>query len=297
MASVSAGPDCPHFAPGVATGNIETALLNETSGIAASRKNANVLWANNDSGDNARVFALTTQGKHLGIYNLAGASAVDWEDMAVGPGPVEGQDYLYLADTGDNARVRTSIAVYRAPEPVVSAEQEPVEVDLVGWEMLPMQYPGPEVYDSETLLVDPVSGDLFLVTRDRAGEGVARVFRNPAPHSAGVLVTLEQVATISLSMEIKGGDVSPSGEAVLLRPHSSGVPANGLYWRREPGADLWDAFSQPTCLTSLANEPQGEALAFAANGEGYFTTSEGSIPPIYYYPSQPYASLLPLVFR
>ena len=240
---------------------------------------------------------MSTAGRHLGIYNLIGASAVDWEDMAIGPGQTAEQDYIYLGDTGDNARLRTSIAIYRVPEPSVSATQTPVSVDLTDWDKLPMQYPGGVVYDSETLLVDPISGDLFVVTRDRAGEGVTRVFRNPAPHTADITVTLELVATISLAMEVKGGDVSPSGDAVLLRPHSFSVPADGRYWIRAPGTNMWDAFSQPPCLTPLANESQGEALAFTADGSGYLTTSEGNAPPIYFYARQPGPIYLPLILR
>ena len=293
----SANQACPQFAAGVVVGNIESTFLTETSGIAASRKNTNVLWAHNDSGDSARVFAMNLQGRHLGIYNLVGASAVDWEDIAIGPGQTTAQDYLYVGDTGDNARRRTSVTVYRIPEPAFSADQTPVSLDLTDWEILPMQYPGSVVYDAETLLADPISGDLFLVTRDRAGEGVARVFRNPAPHTAGVTVTLELVATLSLPMEVKGGDISPFGNAILLRPHSFSTPANGYHWTRAPATNVWDAFSQQPCLTPLANEPQGEALAFTADGNGYLTTSEGSNPPIYYYARQFFPIYLPLILR
>jgi hypothetical protein len=287
---------CPQFADGVAVGNIQSAQLNEISGLAASRKNADVLWAHNDSGDSARIFAMDVQGRHLGIYNLVGATALDWEDIAIGPGPIAGQDYLYLADTGDNFRLRPSIVVYRVPEPMVSATQPPASVNLTNWEKLPMQYPG-SVYDAETLLSDPISGDLFLVTRDRAGEGVARVFRNPAPHTAGVTVTLELVATLALTIEIKAGDISPSGDAVLLRPHSYPASANGYYWARAPATNLRDAFAAQPCLTPLANELQGEALAFTADGNGYLTTSEGTNPPLYFYARQLTRFYLPLISR
>ncbi len=275
---------------------MESTLLNEISGIAASRKNSDVVWAHNDSGDSARIFAMTTSGRHLGIYNLTGASATDWEDIALGPGPNVGEDYLYISDSGDNNRVRPFITVYRLAEPTVSSSQTPVSFNLSNWDRLPMRYPG-QVYDAETLLSDPVSGDLFLVTRDRAGEGIARVFRNPAPHTAGITVTLELAATITLTMNIKGGDISPSGDVVLLRPHSFSVPANGYYWTRYPGTNLGDAFSNSPCLTPLANELQGEALAFTSDGNGYLTTSEGSRPPIYIYSRQPRLTCLPIVAR
>ena len=44
--------------------------------------------------------------KVVGSYVLAGAAAVDWEDMAIGP-TSEGGSYLYLADIGDNADRRS----------------------------------------------------------------------------------------------------------------------------------------------------------------------------------------------
>jgi len=33
---------------------------------------------------------MNRQGTHLGIYNLSGATNYDWEDIAIGPGPVGG---------------------------------------------------------------------------------------------------------------------------------------------------------------------------------------------------------------
>lgn len=213
----------------------------------------------------------------LGLFRSGTAGAIDWEDIAIGPGPAEGQDYIYVGDTGDNGRSRSSVTVYRVAEPGVSATQDPLTVNLAGVDALPMQYPGPEVYDAETLLVDPASGDIFLVTRDREGQGVARVFRNPAPHAPGVMVTLELVATISLPQVVKGGDVSPAGDAVLLR-----LPS-GYYWPRAAGTNLWEAFSVPACTVPLAAEPQGEALSFAADGLGYYTLSEGIFQPVYFY--------------
>src|SRR5437867_2032775 len=90
----------PTFAGGVSQGTVAVAGLNEASGLVASRNNANVLWTHNDSGDSARVFALDTQGRKLGIYTLPGAANVDYEDIAIGPGPVTNVQYLYVGDIG-----------------------------------------------------------------------------------------------------------------------------------------------------------------------------------------------------
>ncbi|MFQ5856151.1 MAG: metallophosphoesterase family protein [Anaerolineae bacterium] len=286
--SLSAMADCPTFIAPAQLGTVESSLLAEISGVAASRKNADVLWVHNDSGDSARIYAMSIQGRHLGIYDLVGASATDWEDIAVGPGPTEGQDYIYVGDIGDNARQRPSVTVYRVAEPSVSATQDPVTVDLDSVDALPMQYPGPAVFDCEALLVDPVSGDIFLVTKDRAGEGAAHVFRNPAPHTPGVLVTLELVDSIPLPSQVTGGDVSPSGDGVLLRLYFQ-----GYYWPRATGTNLWEAFSGTDCPLPLATEPQGEAIAFAAYGLDYYTISEGASQPVHFYEQDTSTVLVP----
>jgi hypothetical protein len=292
---LAARADCPTFTDGVRLGTVESSLLTEISGVAASRKNTDVLWVHNDSGDSARIYAMSIQGKHLGVYNLMGATATDWEDIAVGPGPVEGQDYIYVGDIGDNARQRSSVTAYRVAEPTVSTTQDPVTVDLDGVDALPMQYPGPEVYDCEALLVDPVSGDIFLVTKDRAGDNLAHVFRNPAPHTPDVMVTLELVDSIPLTAQVTGGDVSPSGDGVLLRLYSQ-----AYYWPRATGTSLWEAFSGTACTVPLAVEPQGEAIAFATHDmlsdspePSYFTISEGSYQPVYFYETDTSVVLVP----
>lgn len=48
----------------------------------------------------------------------------DFEDITIGPGPVPGQDYIFLADIGNNDYWRETLQVYRFPEPVVSSMRQ-----------------------------------------------------------------------------------------------------------------------------------------------------------------------------
>ncbi|MBL4688548.1 MAG: hypothetical protein JKY37_28420, partial [Nannocystaceae bacterium] len=108
---------CPSPDDGVALGTVTAKAISEASGLVWSRVHSNVLWTHNDSGHDAQIFALDDTGALLGTFSLGGES-LDWEDMAIGPGPSPGQDYLYLGDIGDNGLVRTSIRIYRVPEPL-----------------------------------------------------------------------------------------------------------------------------------------------------------------------------------
>ena len=279
--------ECPEFVNGVQVGTVAHSLLSEVSGIAASRNNPGVIWAHNDSGGSARLWALNTQGVHLGTYNLTGANADDWEDMAIGPGPVPGQDYLYVADTGNNEGLTDfTFTIYRVPEPTVSAGQDPVDANLTGVDALPVRYPDSLRHGCETILVDPLNGDIYLCTRDRWGDdnGVMKVYHYPEPHTPGVEYTMQHVADVQLingEMAV-GGDVSLDGRLVIIRTNGDAMRA--LLWQRDPNdPNLWQAFDNPICIVPQIDEPQGEAICFEANGCGYYTVSEGSYQPIYYF--------------
>jgi hypothetical protein len=257
-------------------GSVASDALTELSGLAASGRRDGVLWAHNDSGDSARVFAVGSDGADLGQYTLSGAGAVDWEDIAAGPGPDAGQRYLYLADIGDNNGSRASVQVYRVIEPSVAvAPSTAAPQVLTGVDRLTFRYPdGP--HDAEAFVVDPVSGELFVVTKSFSG--TAQVFRAPAGLAAGTTTTLTPVATVPLGLgaAVTAADVTPAGDVVALRTYGSVV-----LFPRAGGKGLADAFDQARCDGAVASEPQGEALAFTRDGRSYVTASEGGHPALH----------------
>jgi hypothetical protein len=231
--------------------------LVEASGLAASRDNVGVLWANNDSGDSARLFAMTTAGTHLGVYNISGASAIDWEDIAIGPGPVAGTDYLYIGDIGDNFNIRSTIKVYRVAEPVVSPAQSPVTVTLTGTQAITLAYPdGPR--DAETLMVD-VNGDIYIVSKRVTAHG--RMYRAAYPQATSGTVTLEFVGelpwgSVDGSGGATGGDIASDGAAIIIRRYTNQSPQATL-WLRPPGLTIAEALAGTGCDVAMLPEPQG----------------------------------------
>jgi hypothetical protein len=265
------------------TGTVASDALTEISGIAASRRNRGVYWVHNDSGDTARVFAIDAAGKTLGEFALDGAQAVDWEDIAVGPGP--GQSVrsrawsIYVADIGDNAATRASVTVYRVPEPKVTHAGDHGARVLRGAAALTFTYPD-GAHDAEALLVDPRSHDLLVVTKDLVG-GRGVVYRGRADAAGGTAAVLERVADVSLGLGrgVTGGDVTADGGTVALRTYLSVV----LY-PRPAGTPLWRAFSEESCAgaaPSLLAERQGEAIAFVPGARAYVTVGEGAHPPVH----------------
>jgi hypothetical protein len=77
-------------------GRLPTSGLDETSGLVASQMNSGVLWTHNDSGDGPFIYALSAQAEVLCTVRVQNATNRDWEDIAHGPGPKPGTDYLYV---------------------------------------------------------------------------------------------------------------------------------------------------------------------------------------------------------
>jgi autotransporter-associated beta strand protein len=266
----------PSFTTAISQGNIQNSSVSEASGIVASRANPNVLWTNNDSGDSARLYPMTTAGRNLGTYSISGAGAADWEDIAVGPGPVDGQQYLYAADIGDNGASRSSVSIYRIPEPVVSDLQSATNVSVSGAVRLTFVYPdGPR--DAESMFVDPATRDIYIVSKRESSN---RVYRAAYPQATSGAITLQFMTSLPGLTWTTAADLSPDGSEILLRSTGS---SSGRLFVRPPGGSITDAFNTSPITVPLASEPQGEAIGFDPTGRGYFTTSEGSSQPVYYF--------------
>ncbi|HEX9107875.1 MAG TPA: hypothetical protein VF832_11615, partial [Longimicrobiales bacterium] len=142
-------------------------VLNESSGLAASRRHPGVLWTHNDSDGEPAVYAIDTRGRLLGTVRVTGARNVDWEDIALGP--CAAGDCLYIGDIGDNDAVRGEVQLYRVPEPA------PGDAATAPAERLTLVYPdGPR--DAEALFVLPDSS-VYIVSKGR--KSPVAVYRVP----------------------------------------------------------------------------------------------------------------------
>lgn len=274
---VDAGPscECAQWGNPRNGGPVADPLI-ELSGLVASRAQPGVFYAHNDSGDSARFFALATTGAVAQTFTLDGGSANDWEDIALGPCPTG--TCVYLGDIGDNLRVRTDYAVYRVPEPTVTSG-----TTSVAWERFRYAYPLGARHNAEAIFMHPFTGRLYLVTKEDAAP--SEVYRFPLPFDASQTATLELVATLTVpnsgDRPLTAADVNPCGTAVLLRMYNRLVEL-----RLPPGeADFERIFAVDPVTVPTANEGQGEAVAYGADGQSYFTSSEKLVdpPPLYEY--------------
>lgn len=257
--------DHDHFRIGKVTGKLQDKSIDEASGIAASVANPTKFWVHNDSGDKPRIFLIDQKGNTDGVVNLPGLRNRDWEDITVGPGPDSTKSYVYVADIGDNHGQYDWKYIYRFQEPVLESAgriASPEKVDTIRFS-LPN---GPR--DTETLMIDPATSDLFVISK-RETEKV-HVYRLAYPQPVNTAVEAEWIGDIPF-VQIVGGDISSDGTEVLIKNYGE-----VMYWTRAEGETIADVFKRDPIFLPYATEPQGEAIAFDRSGAGYVTVSEKS---------------------
>ncbi len=239
-------------------------LVDEASGLADSRTLPGYLWTHEDAGSPAELFLISHNGKDVRRYATPGMTNIDWEDIAVGGGPEKGVSYLYVGDIGNNdaSSAFATHTVYRMPE--LKNLDENFSPDKIA--KIRFRYPD-STPDAETLLLDPVTNDLFVVTKELEN---ARLYRLPYPQSTEGTMTAELVGKIPALLLATGGDISADGQEILVRTYT-----NIYYWKRKAGENIGQTLTrEATKPVPYALEPQGEAVCFDREMKGYYTFSE-----------------------
>lgn len=255
---------------------IEPGIINEASGLVDSRSLNGYLWSHEDSGNPAELFLISKDGKSIVKYPLPGSSNRDWEDIAIGPGPSDGVNYLYIGDTGNNNAnpANTQFYIYRTPE--LSSREAAFEASKV--ERITFKYPS-GTPDAETLLLDPRTKDIFIVTKENSK---SVLYRLPYPQSTTSEMTAELVGEVPEVVLATGGDISPDGSEIIVRNY-----AFLYYWKRNENESIGNVLLRnPLKKLPYVIEPQGEAVCFDSKAEGYYTFSEigfGSSVTLNYY--------------
>lgn len=266
--------------------NLSDKRINESSGLAASRLNPDVLWTHNDSGGGPYLFAIDRKGRTLARYTVSNATNVDWEDMALGPG-TNGKPALYIGDIGDNASARKDTAVYRLPEPSVPKGKTMQEFKTAPAEKLPFRYPDGS-HNAETLMVHPKTGDIVIVTKAANGQSGVYVF--PMPLQPDQTVTLKKVASLTFTSQFggrigegerstTGGDIAPDGRRLVIRTYLAAYE-----WSIAPGRSFGEVFKATPRQTFLPLTRQGEAICYRPDGKAWLVTSETTPAPLYEIP-------------
>ncbi len=265
-------------------GLITSKDLDEVSGLAASRVHEDVLWAINDSGNPARLHAMSLRGNVLAQFDVEGAKNVDWEDLA--SFDLDGKHYLLVADTGDNGGLRKSITLYIFEEPasLVNGTLRPAWTIRARW---------PDgARDCEAVAVDAAAGKVLLVSKKRSPPELfvlplgdpGKTWREPrrigrlnGVPAADPELHRGDASMAKLFTQVTAADVSPDGRTLAVMTYGS-----VLFYRREAGEDWGVAVARDPEAHDVPLIPQAEALAWSAGGGGLYASGEFNPAPIFY---------------
>lgn len=253
--------------------------LAELSGLASVSWSSRRLWALTDSGSPSEIFLIDTWARPILGIDIAGVQANDWEDMDAFE--VDGAHFLLIADTGDNGRLRESVALHIIAEP--TRNQTVAAVDYT----INLKYPdGPQ--DVEAVAV---RGSWVYLIRKRVSPAI--LYRVPLARSATV-VTAEVVAELPQMEQLAlpmGIDPMSNAGRYAWQPTAMQFDCSGTLWLLSYAAifkiDSPDrrhsAVQDDLHFTRhlLPPTPQAEALSFDRRCRFLFVGSEKLPSPFY----------------
>ena len=217
----------------------------------------------NDSGDGPLLYSVNkTTGDTVATTTYSSDTVEDVEAIAPGLG-----GDIWVGDIGDNREERTSITVYRTvplgglrqQRNAPKGDDEKIE-ESVEAEKFDLVYPD-SAHDAETLLVHPVTGRLYVVTKAVTGGTVYAAPETLDPPSANRLEDVGDVPGL-----VTDGAFLPDGEHILLRSYGRAAIYTFPELRLVGPLDL-------------PSQQQGEGVAVDPSG-GVYLSSEGSFSEV-----------------
>lgn len=259
--------------------------VTESSGLARSRLEDDLLWTHNDSGDVPRLFAFDSQGSWRATVRLAKAKALDWEDMC--SFDRDGKHYLAVADSGDNRRQRKSVVIYGVEEPQLQKQRadKPSKLSSELRFEIHVRYPAGAA-DCEALAYDPWRKQLILVTKEALRARIYAISFNPAGGKQETQA--QQIGSVILPM-VTGATVSDDGQMLALATYGPSCllrRPSQTDWSKATSEQRTQATWMPANAEGLELVPapprrQGESICFDRTGTRLLMTSEGHPMPLF----------------
>lgn len=235
------------------------------------------LFANNDDGVSRGYYAITYGGNP--------ATNVDWEDLAYYK---EGTtDHVYIADIGDEQHARTEVAIYRVAEPTIPTTGTGQHGSLAA-DRLKLQFPGGEQNDAASMFVDPLTGDIYVISRDEQTQEAA--YRIPAylykltkpsatDWTSGATQTLTKVGEVNFSEGTPdtspvAADVSDDGLTVVLKSRNQIQVYERQSIATSIGTMLTGGLTSITQVVNAKDSDVREAISFTSTRYGFTTASK-----------------------
>jgi hypothetical protein len=257
---------------------LECRELTESSGIATSLNDNELVWSHNDSGGRPRLYLFEAKsGKLRSVFEVQNTLNNDWEDIC--SFRLNGKNYLAIGDIGDNARRRDHIEICIIEEPPPPSDDRTATLEnpklLSPLVTLKVTYPD-GAYDCEALAFDAAQKRFILITKDYL---MARVMSVPLDLAlldkpgSQASVKAQQLQTITITL-VTGADICEENRQLVICNYGAAY----TFDIQADKTSLWNVKSMKR--VNSPKRQQGEAIAYSGAKELLFT-SEGSPTPFW----------------
>ena len=262
--------------PAMGQGMVESCELankdiTESSGLAFSTRRPDILWTHNDSGGGPFLYAFDLNCRNRGVFELKGVRAWDWEDLAAVK--INGQSYLLIADTGDNAQHKKAYAIHMVKEPVLSDSKPVKPVDIRVYKTIQFRYQD-KSHNCEAIAVDPTDKSIFLITKSNGLNG--QLYFLPVSEQSPDRVNTAYRITTFFSTPVTAMDISRDGKRAVVITYG-----DGFEFQREDGETWSKAFQNKPKVIALPHRRQGESVCYGPDSKSIYLTSEKRPTPLW----------------
>jgi hypothetical protein len=213
-----APPSAEDLAPLKVVTRLPAGPNRESSGIVRSRKQPDVFWVHNDSGDEPRLYPIHRDGSayrsadHPDVpgVSIEGATHIDWEDMTT-----LADGTLAIADLGNNGNARKDLAIYVVDEPAATASRSIAARRIAVRYPDQTEFPPPRSnlnFDCEAIF--SVGQTIHVLTKHRSGSRT-KLYRLD-PRQAGPVSTLTLLGDFDIGGMVVAADCDVTGKRLLI---------------------------------------------------------------------------------
>ena len=253
--------------------------INESSGLVLSHRNENCFWTHNDSGDAPRLFLVHRDGRTIARLKVAGAKALDWEDIAFST--IDGVPRIIIGDIGGNAFKRDYVTLYILSEPKfqfdVSKPTKPIESVATVETSVDIYFKG-GVTNYEGIAVDHAANEILIFEKSIAGRIYSVQFPDLTKKKVEVEAKLIGQSTIPFASAC---DISADSKSMVVLTYRSGFLFSRSTKKDGIVEDWTDTFNREPIEFSLPKMHQPEAVCFSKDSKSIYLTSEFLPTPLY----------------
>jgi len=274
---------CSKWSEGKKAGVLDHDLINEASGVEASRKFPGRLYHINDSGGGHFFYTTDIKGDQTKKIRIEGKAIKKSDFEAVSVGKCFDKSCLFIGDIGDNKITKDYVEI------IVIEELEDYETFIEPLYRIKLVYPD-QPHNAEAMAVHP-NGDIYIITKEENLRDLeaypAKVFKLPAEkwqQNANSNHKLIYVGDIDLRIinpsataygqVVSSLDISPDGKKFMVLTYESAIEFN---------VDLSNQKIKPTAqlqkgidynVIDIKSLPQQESLTYLQDGNSFLYNTE-----------------------